>query len=204
MIEIQCSSCFTSTASSAKGLNEYLKREKGEEYDITNFPFAQGDVVNTVIKCAHGETIHLVLDTTLPRYYSRNFTVRGTKGMFREENRSVFIDGVHNKYDFDWSPMWNNVGEYREEYDHPIWKKFLNDGVRGGHGGMDTLVFDAFFGALMEGKPMPIDVYDAASWMVISCLTEASIAAGGAPMEIPDFTGGRWILRQPEDVTDLT
>ena len=72
---------LTSTASCARGLNEYLKREKGEEYDITNFPFAQGDVVNTVIKCAHGQTIHLVLDTTLPRYYSRNFTVRGTKGM---------------------------------------------------------------------------------------------------------------------------
>ena len=189
---------LTSTASCARGLNEYLKREKGEEYDITNFPFAQGDVVNTVIKCAHGQTIYLVLDTTLPRYYSRNFTVRGTKGMFREENRSVFLDGVHNKYDFDWKPMWNNVGEYREEYDHPIWKKFLNDGVRGGHGGMDTLVFDAFFGALMEGRPMPIDVYDMAAWMCITALSEQSIALGGAPVAIPDFTNGAWTNREEE------
>lgn len=189
---------LTSTASCAKGLNDYLKREKGEDYGISNFPFAQGDVVNTVIKCAHGETIHLVLDTTLPRYYSRNFTVRGTRGMFREENRSVFLDGVHNKYDFDWTPMWNNVEEYREEYDHPIWKKFLNDGVRGGHGGMDTLVFDAFFGALMEGKPMPIDVYDMAAWMCITALSEQSIALGSAPVAIPDFTDGAWLYREEE------
>lgn len=189
---------LTSTASCARGLNEYLKREKGEDYDITNYPFAQGDVINTVIRCAHGETIHLVLDTTLPRYYSRNFTVRGTKGMFREENRSVFLDGVHNKYDFDWKPMWNNVEDYREEYEHPLWRKFLNDGVRGGHGGMDTLVFDAFFGAIQNGLPMPIDVYDMAAWMSITALSEQSIAQGGAPVAIPDFTDGRWTCREEE------
>ena len=42
---------------------------------------------------------------------------------------------------------------------------------------------------------MPVDVYDAASWMVISALSEMSIAKGGAPIDIPDFTRGKWILR---------
>lgn len=180
-------------------MNEYLHREKGDIYDIAPYPFAQGDVVNTVIRCAHGQTIHLVLDTTLPRYYSRNFTVRGTKGMFREDNRSIFLDQVHNKYDFDWSPQWNNVEQYREKHEHPIWKKFLDDGVRGGHGGMDALVFDAFFEALRENRPMPIDVYDMASWMSITALSEQSIALGGAPVAIPDFTDGRWLM---EDNTE--
>ena len=39
---------------------------------------------------------------------------------------------------------------------------------------------------------MPVDVYDAASWMAVTALSEMSIAKGGAVMDIPDFTGGKW------------
>ena len=189
---------LTSTASCSRGLNEYLKREKGDEYDITGYPFAQGDVITTIIRCAHGETIRLTLDTCLPRPYSRNFTVRGTRGMYREDNQSLFIDGVHNKDEGNWKSQWGNIEEYRERYEHPIWRRFLNDGVRGGHGGIDTLVFDAFFTALREGRPMPIDVYDMAAWMSISVLSEESIALGGAPVAIPDFTNGKWLYREED------
>ena len=49
-----------------------------------------------MIRCANGETIQLTLDTTLPRYYSRNFTVRGTKGMYEEATDSVFIDCTYS------------------------------------------------------------------------------------------------------------
>ena len=136
---------LTSTASKAAGLNEFLRREKGRDYDLTDYPFSQGDVVTTVIKCAHGETIVLTLDTTLPRFYSRGFEVRGTKGLFTEDTRSIFLDGVHNQYDFDWKPMWNNVEEYRKEFEHPIWRKNLEDGVRGGHGGMRCSIWGKFF-----------------------------------------------------------
>jgi len=156
--------------------------------------------VTTVIRCAHGETITLRLDTTLPRSYSRGFTVRGTRGMYAEDTDSVFLDGVHDKYDFDWKPMWNNAIEYREQYEHPIWRKHLADeNRRGGHGGMDGIEFDAFFKALQEGHEMPIDVYDMASWMSISALSERSIAMGSAPVEIPDFTNGKWLTRKEEE-----
>ena len=40
-----------------------------------------------------------------------------------------------------------------------------------------------------------IDVYDMASWMCISALSEESIAKGGAPVAIPDFTNGKWMTR---------
>jgi len=58
---------------------------------------------------------------------------------------------------------------------------------------MDWLTVSAFFDALKENKPMPIDVYDMASWMSITPLTEASIKLG-IPVEIPDFTNGKWVL----------
>ena len=58
---------------------------------------------------------------------------------------------------------------------------------------MDYLEFKAFFEALRADAPMPIDVYDAASWMVITALSEKSIAMGSMPVEIPDFTEGKWL-----------
>lgn len=184
---------LSSAASCAKGLHTYLAREKGEEYDLIHAHWNQGDVVTTTIRCAGGQTIVLTLDTTLPRYYSRGFHIQGTLGMYEGENRSVFLDGIHNQFDFCWDKQWGNLESYREQYEHPIWKEFLSSGVTGGHGGMDGLVISSFVRHALSGEPMPIDVYDMASWMSITPLSEMSIARGGAPVDIPDFTRGRWI-----------
>ena len=188
---------LNSVASKAAGLHDYLMREKGPDYDLSSCKFAQGDVVTTIIKCAHGETITLTLDTTLPRPYSRAFHVQGTRGMYMEDNRTIFLDGVHEKYEANWKEQWNNVEEFREQYDHPIWKRYLAEGIVGGHDGMDWLVMGAFFDAVKRGVQTPIDVYDMAAWMSITPLSEASIAMGGAPVAVPDFTNGRWISREP-------
>lgn len=186
---------LTSTASKAAGLHAYVKDRLGSESALAETQFVQGDIVTTTIRCAGGETIVLTLDTTLPRYYSRDFTVRGTKGMYEEATDSVFFDKVHEKYDFKRKEQWGNAKEYSKEYEHPIWKKYQEEGVRGSHDGMDWLVFREFFDSLLEGRDCPIDVYDTASWMCITALSEESILLGGQPVMIPDFTKGNWMLR---------
>ena len=181
---------LTSTASKAAGLARYIADNKPEE---TDREFKQGDIITTVIKCAGGETIVLTLDTTLPRTYSRGFQVRGTKGMYLEDNDMVFLDDEHYpKYEFNGKPLWGNASEYEEKYMADIWKQDID--TSWGHDGMDALMFNDFIRCVEEGAPMPVDVYDAATWMSISCLSEASIQMGGAPMDIPDFTRGKWIL----------
>lgn len=187
---------LTSVASGARGLHDYLKVSKPEDTQLLNTTFRQADIVNTMIKCAGGETILLTLDTTLPRYYSRGFTVQGTKGMYCEENNSFFLDGEeHVKDHFCWERQWGNAEQYREKYEHPVWKKYLAEGVKQGHDGMDWLVFGEFIECVRQKTQVPIDVYDMASWMCISALAEESIAMGGQPVAIPDFTGGAWIGR---------
>lgn len=188
---------LVSMASKSVGLHEYLIREKGINYDASKMSFAQGDVVTTLVKCAGGETICLTLDTTLPRAYSRCFHIQGTKAMYMEDNNSIFIDQKDNEYDLKWHEKWDNAKEYREEYDHPIWKQYLKEGVRGGHDGMDWLVLRTFFESVRTNQPAPIDVYDAAAWMSITCLSEESISMGGMPVAIPDFTNGMWMHRMP-------
>ena len=186
---------LTSTASKSAGLHEYIMKNKSDDEFLKNAHFAQGDIVTTVIKCANGETIVLTLDTTLPRFYSRGFTVRGTKGMYEEATDSVFLDREEDiKHDLDWKKVCaGNAEKYQDEYDHPIWKKYIESGfVQGSHDGMDWLEFQLFFEALRNDEPMPIDIYDAASWMSITALSEMSIAHGGAVVDIPDFTNGKW------------
>ncbi len=186
---------LSSTASKAAGMRDYIQANKSDDAFLMNQTFAQGDIVTTVIKCANGETIVLTLDTTLPRYYSRGFTVRGTKGLYEEATDSVFLDREEDiKREWGWKKNCvGNAEEYFEEYDHPVWKQYLEEGVQGGHDGMDWLEFKYFFKALRNDEPMPNDVYDAACWMCITPLSEKSVAQGGAVVEVPDFTRGKWV-----------
>lgn len=185
---------LSSTASKACGLRDYVQKKRPDDPFFQGKTFAQGDVVTTVIKCAGGETITLTLDTTLPRYYCRNFTVRGSNAMYEEATDSIFMDGTDDyQHDYNWrSHCIGNAKNYEEKYEHPIWKQYLKDGLKHGHGGIDYLEFQIFFDALESGKPMPVDVYDAAAWMSVSVLSEMSIARGGAVVDIPDFTRGKW------------
>lgn len=188
-----------SVATRASGLHEYINapQRSAELSALTDTVFSQADIVTTTIRCAGGQTIVLTLDTTLPRAYCRGFTVRGTKGMYTEENDSVFIDGVHDAFEFDQKKLWGNARDYEADYLPRVWRDYEQEGVKGGHGGIDWLVLRAFFESIQNNTPVPIDVYDAAAWMAVSCLSEDSIACGGSWVAIPDFTHGMWIQREP-------
>ena len=183
---------LTATASKARGLHEWIKNHRGEEYDLFNRQFTMGDVVTTVIKCAHGETITLTHDTSLPRPYSRGNRIEGTKGIWMEDKYAVYLQGVSPKAD-----VWDSLNNYYEKYEHPLWKWYRTEGVKGGHGGMDYLVLRAYVEAVKAGTQTPIDVYDTAAWMAVTCLSEDSVAMGSMPVAIPDFTNGKWFQREP-------
>lgn len=179
-----------SMASKSKGINEWVRREKGSDHPLAKVDFALGDVVTTMIKCAHGETVLAVHDTSLPRPYSRNGRVQGTKGIWMEDNKSIHIEGRSPAH--EWEPF----EDYLIEYEHPLWKRYLDEGVKEGHGGMDYLVLRGFVESIMAGTNTPIDVYDTVTWMAITALSEDSIACGGAMVPFPDFTFGKWIEKK--------
>ena len=201
---------LTLTAQASKsgvGLSVCANGDNCPDKNQAGKDFCQGDIVFTTIKCQNGELVTIKLDTTLPRYYSREFTVRGTKGL-AEQNAGMFAfsdeENFHetfNSVKFIESHM-NNIEKY-SEYIPDAWKNITSEQLEVGHDGIDCLEFMAFFKAIREGSHMPIDVYDMASWMVITPLTEQSIALGGSPVAFPDFTRGKWLLRERTDVVEL-
>lgn len=182
---------LTSMASGAWGVNEYVKGHCDLDQSLSTRRFAQGDIVKTTIKCAGGELISLTLDTTLPHHYSRGFTVRGTAASYSEWNHVVFLDSCGE----EGNEKTDNRRKYYEKYDHPIWRRYEAEGVQGTHDGMDWLEYEAFFDAIRRGDQPTIDTYDMAAWMAVTPLSEMSIAKGGAPVDVPDFTRGLWTHR---------
>lgn len=188
---------LVSTSSKSRGLNEWIKNNKGEDYDLYGYNWSCGDVTTTIIKCANGETVTLNHDCCCPRPYSREYTVQGTKGIFKEapddSNAVVYLEGISKE-----PHKWEDFNEvYRDKYDHPLWKESDTVNCTAGHGGMDYLILAAFAESVQLGAEPPIDVYDTATWMAITALSEQSVAMGGAVVPFPDFTDGRWIDRKP-------
>ena len=196
---------LVSVASRSAGMAEYLRAHAEEYPELAGMEFRQGDIVNTLITCADGATISLRLDTTLPRSYAREFTVRGTRGMYEQNCNMVYLAGEPETFNTQrfYRENMGNAEKYEKDYLPPVWSRMTPEQIRAGHGGIDSIEFRAFADALRAGAEMPIDVYDAAAWMSISALSAASIAAGGAPQAVPDFTGGRWVMREPRDVTEI-
>jgi hypothetical protein len=185
---------LTSTASKSRGFARVA-----EESGCGRITYNEGDVVTTVIRCANGETITMTHCISLPRPYSRDFRVQGTKGILMEDTKSAHIEGIsttREEIDVAGNPYtvhdWTPLTELYEKYDHPVWQKF-RENVVGGHGGVDTLILAAFCDCVRNRTATPIDVYDCAAWMAITCLSEESIALGSMPVAFPDFTDGKWI-----------
>ena len=185
---------LTSTSSKSRGLHDYIINHPkgGEDHPNADIEFKLGDIVTTVIKTVNGETITLNHDTSLPRPYSLGFRVQGTKGLWMDLNNSLHIEGVSPAH------QWESDEKYMKEYDHKLWKKYEAQAAGAGHGGMDFFVINAFIEALKRDAPMPLDVYDCATWSAVTCLSEESIAQGSAPVPFPDFTKGKWIKRKPD------
>ena len=197
---------LVSVASKAAGLQEFSHDPRNPDPSLAGQKFAQGDIIHTLITCEDGSTISLKLDTTLPRFYSREFTVRGTKGCCLMDINAVLLDdeGLEEFFDPQLSVQkYLNNAEQFSEYLPKIWKDMDKQKTHCGHGGMDYLMLREFFRAVQEGRPMPIDIYDAAAWMVITPLSEQSIARQGAAVEIPDFTNGAWRTRKNTDIVEL-
>ena len=183
---------LSSMASKSRGLHDWIVQKGGADHPNAAVAFKLGDMVTTQIECANGETILLQHDTNLPRPYSLGFRVQGTKGLWMDLNKGVYIEGRSKTHD-----QWDDQAAWFERYDHPLWKRWASDASGAGHGGMDFFVMHAFVESARRGTPTPMDVYDAAAWSAVTPLSEASIRKGGRPVDFPDFTRGAWKDRVP-------
>ncbi len=189
---------LTSSATKTRGLHKYIVDKAGPDHPNAKVRFRLGDIVTSTITTVNGENIVVIHDTNNPRPYSLGFRIQGTQGLWMDDGDQVYVEGISSPH------RWDKADEWLKKYDHPLWKKYEHLAEGAGHGGMDFFVINAFVEIIRRQAPAPLDAYDAAAWSAVTPLSEASIAAGGAPQEFPDFTNGQWMVRKPVFALDDT
>ena len=183
---------LVSTGCNSRGLNLRAAKKYGPDSPQAEQTYALSDVVTTVIRTIHGQTILVKHDTSTPRPYSRDILVQGTKGVVRKyPTPKIYIEGITPHH------RWEQVDKYLAQYEHPLWKALEERTQNTGHGGMDFIEDYRLIECLRKGEPTDQDVYDAAAWSAVSELSERSIAKGSQPVDFPDFTRGKWRSTPP-------
>ena len=183
---------LTASSTRSAGLQDYAIKRFPEGNPGRSHQFKVGDSVNTLIRTAKGALIDLRCDMFSPRPHPRTtyHTLQGMKASYESRLDSLWIDGRTK------GRKWEPLDTYAEEYDHPMWVEDQKKAEGTGHGGADYFCTQAFWNSVRSGGQPPIDVYDAAAWSSIIPLSHKSIVEGGAPQEIPDFTGRKWETRK--------
>jgi predicted dehydrogenase len=188
---------LSSTASPAVGRAEYAKTQfpAGHQWNKVA-KWNCGDMVSTIVKTALGRTILVQWNETSPQPYSRINLIKGSRGSFAGYPSRLMIEGLTPGGD-SWTEG-AKLEEFFKKYEHPLFKKQGELATKhGGHGGMDWLMLWRMVDCLRHGIALDQDVYDAAAWSSIGPLSEKSIAARSASINVPDFTRGRWKTTPP-------
>ncbi len=184
---------LTSVSTAAIGMRQYFAKRFGPEHELARRAYALGDINTTLIQTANGQTVTLYFDMMTYRPYDLIFRVQGTKGIYLATHEKACIEGLTPEPEH-----WEPFEPYLEKYAHPLWVELEQEAKKNaGHGGADYITMYAFVKAVREKACPPQDVYDAATWSAIFPLTIASVAAGGRPVEFPDFTHGMWKTNTP-------
>lgn len=188
---------FLSSVSSNSRVREIYARENFPEgHKWRTGKFVCGDINTTIIRTVMGKTIMVQWDEQLPRPYNRLNLIQGTKGVWGGFPNRVVVEGETPSTD-SWT-QGKELEEIMKKYEHPLWNRIANDPAnKGGHGGMDFIMLWRIVYCLRNGLPLDQDVYDAASWSVISPLSERSVKNRGRSIDIPDFTRGKWQTMKP-------
>ena len=174
---------------------DYVARKFGKDDPLAQRYFGS-DINTSMVRTAKDKVIVLYHATNSPGPYSLGYKLIGTRGYTHAypKNAFSFDPNAHQLISVE------AVKALLAKYRHAVYNQFVEfSDVLGGHGGIDFLVVSAFFEALRAGTRPPIDVYDAAAWMSITALSEMSIAKGSMPVDIPDFTRGKWYMRNDID-----
>ncbi len=183
---------LVSTSTPARGLALYREENAPPDHDSWGEEYVKGDRNITLVETALGRVIRVEHDVSHPHPYSRLNHLAGTRGSFEDfaggpgtsgSGARIYLEPDHSGH------RWGSFDAYAD-YDHWMWK--FPDDPGTGHGGSDSKEVWRFVQMMQLGLVPDHDVYDGATWTVANPLSTESLKRHGAPVQIPDFTGGHW------------
>jgi predicted dehydrogenase len=182
---------LTASSSRSVALPRYVRSAFGAGHPGADPGFwRHGDSVVTLLKTKDGVLVTLRVDMVSARPYdTMHNTLQGTTGAFvtgRHEGESQLI-WIDEKAGSSGPADWRPLDELRSTYGDPRWDGVdLTDGPE--YRLWDRLLLEDFADYVQLGQQPPFDVHAAVNLSAVIPLSEASTAAGGAPMTFPDFS----------------
>ena len=148
-----------------------------------------GTMNSSLITTEKGKTILVQHCISLPRPYSRSFLLSGTEGFAQKYPVPMFAFAPDSENAITGEECNNIIEKYR----HPFVAEYKERGTElCGRRWIDYAMDCRLIHCLRNGLPLDMNVYDAALWSCLVELTDTSANNNGAPIEIPDFTRGKW------------
>ena len=152
-----------------------------------------GTMNSSLITTEKGKTILVQHCISLPRPYSRSFLLSGTEGFAQKYPIPMFAFAPDSENAITGEECENIT----KKYVHPFVAEYKERGTElCGRRWIDYAMDCRLIHCLRNGLPLDMNVYDAVLWSSLVELTDTSASNGGAPIEIPDFTRGRWGVKK--------
>lgn len=180
---------LVSMSSKQLGITRYAEKTYGASSPEAKKAYQLGDMNTTLIYTELGKTIMLQHDVSNPRPYSRIHSVTAVEGFFQKYPQpKIAVPPDTNQF-----LSQKAAKELLKKYEHPFMKEYGRKAKRvAGDHFFDYIMDSRLIYCLQNGLPLDMDVYDAAEWSCITELSEFSVRNGSIPVEIPDFTRGKW------------
>ncbi len=165
-----------------------LNLHRGDRLDyLVSMTSQPGQINTTLLKTVKGKSIILQLDVYTRRPYNRLQTICGTKGFSQKYPVPTLQFGKTKVL------VGDKALEEAKNYEiSDASLRWLQGQKLGVPNEMNYAMDSRLIHCLRHGLPLDIDVYDAAEWSCIAELSQISAQEGSRPIEIPDFTRGRW------------
>ena len=167
---------------------DYVARKFGKDSPEAQRYYGS-DLNTSMVRTAKDKVIVLYHATNSPGPYSLGYKLIGTRGYTHAYPKNVF------SFDPNAHTLISDeaVKALLAKYRHQVYNQFVEfSDVLGGHGGIDTTMDLRLIYCLNNGLPLDMSVYDGASWSSLIAASRKSVENFGAPVEIPDFTRGKW------------
>jgi hypothetical protein len=184
---------MVSVSSRSTHLEGFVQERFGPDHPAAEIDFVQADVNTSIIRTARGRTVTVYYDTQSARPWDPIQRFQSDKGIVMGSIDKFYVEGISQT-----NRAYEDITQYYEQYDHPLWKKWKDmDVTHLGRGVCDFLCVQQFLEAARNKGPVPLNVYDAVAWSAITPLSIQSVDQDSAPVAFPDFTRGKWEKQQP-------
>ena len=173
-----------SSPSRARAL--YAKANFPPDHKWNKSTYRAGDINTSIVTTALGRTIMVQWDETVAAPLLAPQPDPGHQGDARrlpEPARHRGRPGLKPVHEWTEGEEWE---KFVAQYEHPLFKRAGELAKKmGGHGGMDFLMLYRIVECLRNGLPLDQNVYEGCFWSSIGPLSEKSVAADGAPQDVP-------------------